>query len=299
MNSLAPIILFVYNRPEYTRQTIESLKKSQFASGSELFIYSDAAKTEKNKKLVAEVRDYIKTINGFRKVIIKESKENKGLALSITSGVSEILNKYDNAIILEDDLELSPFFLKYMNEALSLYEKEEDVISIHGYVYPVKKKLPETFFLRGADCWGWATWKRGWKFYEDNASKLLSEITSKNLKDEFDFNRSYPYTKMLKNQIKGEIDSWAIKWYASAFVNNKLTLYPGKSLVRNVGTTVSSTHFEETNVYDVELSEVPVNVKNIEIKESVKEKKIFEEYFRSINSGIVKKGLKKIKTLLK
>jgi len=245
------------------------------------------------------VRDYIKTINGFRKVIIKESKENKGLALSITSGVSEILNKYDNAIILEDDLELSPFFLKYMNEALSLYEKEEDVISIHGYVYPVKKKLPETFFLRGADCWGWATWKRGWKFYEDNASKLLSEITSKNLKDEFDFNRSYPYTKMLKNQIKGEINSWAIKWYASAFVNNKLTLYPGKSLVRNVGTTVSSTHFEETNVYDVELSEVPVNVKNIEIKESVKEKKIFEEYFRSINSGIVKKGLKKIKTLLK
>ena len=299
MNSLAPIILFVYNRPEYTRQTIESLKKSQFASGSELFIYSDAAKTEKDKKLVAEVRDYIKTINGFRKVIIKESKENKGLALSITSGVSEILNKYDNAIILEDDLELSPFFLKYMNEALSLYEKEEDVISIHGYVYPVKKKLPETFFLRGADCWGWATWKRGWKFYEDNASKLLSEITSKNLKDEFDFNRSYPYTKMLKNQIKGEINSWAIKWYASAFVNNKLTLYPGKSLVRNIGTTVSSTHFEETNVYDVELSEVPVNVKNIEIKESVKEKKIFEEYFRSINSGIVKKGLKKIKTLLK
>ena len=299
MNSLAPIILFVYNRPEYTRQTIESLKKSQFASGSELFIYSDAAKTEKNKKLVAEVRDYIKTIDGFRKVIKKEGKENKGLALSITSGVSEILNKYDNAIILEDDLELSPFFLKYMNEALSLYEKEEDVISIHGYVYPVKKKLPETFFLRGADCWGWATWKRGWKFYEDNASKLLSEITSKNLKDEFDFNRSYPYTKMLKNQIKGEINSWAIKWYASAFVNNKLTLYPGKSLVRNVGTTVSSTHFEETNVYDVELSEVPVNVKNIEIKESVKEKKIFEEYFRSINSGIVKKGLKKIKTLLK
>ena len=295
----APILLFVYNRLIYTRITVESLKKNEFASESELFIYSDAAKTEKDKKLVAEVRDYIKTINGFRKVIIKESKENKGLALSITSGVSEILNKYDNAIILEDDLELSPFFLKYMNEALSLYEKEEDVISIHGYVYPVKKKLPETFFLRGADCWGWATWKRGWELFEDDAHTLFSEITSKNLKDEFDFNRSYPYTKMLKNQIKGEIDSWAIKWYASAFVNNKLTLYPGKSLVRNVGTTVSSTHFEETNVYDVELSEVPVNVKNIEIKESVKEKKIFEEYFRSINSGIVKKGLKKIKTLLK
>src|SRR3989304_1363090 len=143
---------------------------------SELFIYSDAAKTEKNKKLVAEVRDYIKTIDGFRKVIIKEGKENKGLALSITSGVSEILNKYDNAIILEDDLELSPFFLKYMNEALSLYEKEEDVISIHGYVYPVKKKLPETFFLRGEACWGWETGKRGGNFYEDKASNFLFKV---------------------------------------------------------------------------------------------------------------------------
>ena len=295
----APILLFVYNRLIYTRITVESLKKNEFASESELFIYSDAAKTEKDKKLVAEVRDYIGIVNGFRKVTIIEGDQNKGLALSITSGVTEILNKYDRAIILEDDLELSPYFLKYMNEALTLYENENEVISIHGYVYPVKKKLPETFFLKGADCWGWATWKRGWELYEDDAHTLFSEITSKNLKDEFDFNRSYPYTKMLKKQIKGEINSWAIKWYASAFINNKVTLYPGRSLVRNIGTTESSTHFEVTKVYEVDLSEDPVEVRKIEIKESTQAKKMFEEYFRSINPGIVKKGLKKIKTLLR
>jgi hypothetical protein len=295
----APILLFVYNRPGYTRITVESLKKNEFASESELFIYSDGAKSEQDKILVSEVRNYIKTINGFRKVTIIESNGNKGLALSITSGVTEILNKYDRAIILEDDLELSPFFLKYMNESLSVYEKEEDVISIHGYVYPIKKKLPETFFLKGADCWGWATWERGWKLYENDAEKLLKEIRKKSLQKEFDFNSSHPYTKMLEQQIKGEIDSWAIKWHASAFINDKLTLYPGKSLVKNIGTTGSSTHFSDTKVFDVNLSDKAIDVEKGEIKENNYGKKIFEEYFNSIKPGFIKKGWKKVKTLLK
>ncbi len=299
MLNRSPILLFVYNRLAYTRITIESLQKNELASESELYIYSDASKKSSDEILVKEVRDYIKTIYGFKKVIIKESKENKGLAVSVTGGVTEVLEKYDRTIILEDDLELSPYFLKYMNEALTLYENEDEVISIHGYVYPVKKKLPETFFLKGADCWGWATWKRGWNLYEDDAEKLLKEIKKRTLQNEFDLNGSYRYTKMLENQIKGEIDSWAIKWHASAFINNKFTLYPGKSLVRNIGTTGSSTHFAETKVFDIELSEAPVDVKKIEIKESDEAKKMFEEYFRSIDPGFVKKGMKKIKTLFK
>ncbi len=296
--NLAPIILFVYNRMRYTHQTVESLKKNDLANESELFIYSDAPKSEKDKKSVSEVRKYIKTINGFRNIVIKESQTNKGLAESITNGVTEIIEKYGKAIILEDDLILSPFFLKYMNEALNLYEAEENVISIHGYVYPVKKKLPETFFLRGADCWGWATWKRGWSLYEDDAEKLLIEISERNLESEFDFNGSYDYTKMLKQQIKGEIDSWAIKWYASAFINDKITLYPGRSLVRNIGTTGSSTHFTNTKVFDVKLSETPVDIKKIKIKEDEKAKRIFEEYFKSIKPNFLKIGFQKAKKLI-
>lgn len=296
--NLAPIILFVYNRLGYTHQTIESLKKNDLAKESELFIYSDAPKWKKDKKPVSEVREYIRTINGFKSITIKENQINKGLAASVTTGVTEIIEKYGKAIILEDDLELSPFFLKYMNDALNVYEAEEDIISIHGYVYPVKKRLPETFFLRGADCWGWATWKRGWKLYEDDAEKLLSEISERNLEREFDFNGSYDYTKMLNQEIKGEIDSWAIKWYASAFINGKLTLYPGRSLVRNIGTTGSSTHFANTEVFDVKLSETPVDIKKIKIKEDEKTKKIFEEYFKSIKPNFLKVGFQKAKRLI-
>jgi len=297
--NLAPIILFVYNRPGYTHQTIESLKKNELAKESELFIYSDAPKLEKDKKSVSEVREYIRTINGFKNVVIKESQTNKGLAASVTTGVTEIVEKYGNAIILEDDLELSPFFLKYMNEALNIYEAEENVISIHGYVYPVKKKLPETFFLRGADCWGWATWKRSWKFYEDDAKKLLKEISERNLEREFDFNGSYDYTKMLNHQIKGEIDSWAIKWYASAFITDKLTLYPGRSLVKNIGTEGLGTHVQSTKAFDSDLSEIPVEINKIKVSENREARKAFEEYFNSIKPIFFKKGFQRVRRLLR
>ncbi|OGU74880.1 MAG: glycosyl transferase [Ignavibacteria bacterium RBG_16_34_14] len=297
--NLAPIILFVYNRPRYTKQTIDSLSKNSLAKESELFIYSDAPKSQKDKKSVSEVREYLKTINGYKNVVIKESQINKGLAKSITSGVTEIVERYGKAIVLEDDLFLSAFFLKYMNEALRLYESEKDVISIHGYVYPVKEKLPETFFLRGADCWGWATWNRGWSLYQDSAERLLKQIMRGNLEREFDFNESYNYIKMLKQQIKGEIDSWAIKWYASAFVNEKLTLYPGRSLVKNIGTEGLGTHVQSTKAFDSDLSEIPIKIDKIKISENIEARKIFEEYFRSIKLNLFNRGLKRVESQIK
>lgn len=300
MNSIvSPIILFVYKRPQHTKQTVESLLKNNLAGESDLFIYSDAAKSEKTQNLVVEVRKYLKTINGFKDITIIESEINLGLASSVTKGVSEVVNHFGKAVILEDDMLLSPFFLKYMNEALSVYEEEEKVISIHGYVYPVKQKLHETFFLRGADCWGWATWKRGWKLYENDAQKLLSEIERRKLESEFNFNDTYDYMKMLKQQIKGEIDSWAIKWYASAFINDRLTLYPGRSLVKNIGADDLGTHLYSTSDYDTELSETPIKVEKNNPEENKKAYDAFAEYFRTIKPGLLKKGIIKARTYLK
>ena len=150
-------------------------------------------------------------------------------------GVSEVIKKYGIIIVLEDDIITSRYFLKYLNQGLNLYENEYDVISIHAWAYPVKKILPETYFLKGADCQGWATWKRGWELFEPDGQKLLNEIEAKNLIKEFDFSGSYPYTQMLKDQIAGKNSSWAIRWYASAFLKNKLTLYPKESLIYNTG----------------------------------------------------------------
>jgi len=240
--TLSPIALFVYNRPGHTKKTVDALSRNLLAAESDLYIFSDGAKPNASDKRVFEVREYIKTITGFKSVTRIERDSNMGLAANIMVGIQQVIDAHGKVIVLEDDLVTSPFFLKYMNDGLQIYENEQQVISIHGYVYPVRYVLPETFFLRGADCWGWATWKRGWDFFEPDSNILLQKILETNQSQNFDFNGSYPYTQRLTDQIEGKTNSWAIRWYASAFLNNKFTLYPGKSLVSNIGGDGSGTH---------------------------------------------------------
>jgi hypothetical protein len=275
--NLAPIVLFTYKRLWYTKQTVEALQNNLYAEQSHLFIFSDGPKTEKDELKVKEVRKYLKTIKGFKNIEIIERDKNWGLANNIIDGITKVVNQYGRVIVLEDDLVTSPYFLKFMNDGLNIYEEEEKVISIHGYVYPIKG-LPEIFFLRGADCWGWATWKRGWDLFEKDGKKLLDELVKRKLTKLFDFNGAYPYTKMLKDQAEGKVDSWAIRWYASAFIHEKLTLYPGISLVKHIGDL--GTHIKGNTWWlDVELSEKPIFVKRIPPIEDPQIRKKFENFF--------------------
>lgn len=177
----APIALFVYNRLQHTRQTVEALVKNDLAAESELFVFSDGPRSEGDRESVEAVRKYLASINDFKLITVVERETNFGCAASIIGGITEIVNRYGQIIIVEDDIVTSPYFLRYMNEALEFYRDEERVVCIHGYLYPVKKKLPDTFFLKGADIWGWATWKRGWDLYENDSQKLLDELTERNL----------------------------------------------------------------------------------------------------------------------
>ena len=288
-NSLAPITLFVYNRPIHTKRTVEALQKNSLATESDLFIYSDGPKDEVDKEKVNSVREYLRTINGFKSVKIVERTKNWGLAKSIISGVTEIVNKYGRVIALEDDLVTSPYFLQYINEALTFYENDNRVISVHGYNYPVVGILPETFFLRGADCWGWATWKRGWDLFETDGKKLLTELESRNLMRQFDLDGTYSFSGMLKRQIAGLNNSWAVRWHASAFLVDKLTLYPGKSLVENIGQDKSGTHISSGKIYKANISENPVTVGNIPIEENKGARQAIIEYLLSQHPGIIEK----------
>jgi len=249
--NLAPIILFVYNRPRHTEQTLNALADNQLADQSVLYIYADGPKDGVTKQVLDDIRQtraLIKQQKWCKEVFVIESEYNRGLANSVIHGVTEITNKHGRAIVLEDDLVTHPFFLKYMNNYLEMYQDDESVISVHGFMYPIKKEIDSPFFLRGADCWGWATWKRGWDLFEPNGQLLLDQLVSRRLTNEFNFNNSYNYTSLLVTQITGGVDSWAIRWYASAFLANKLTLYPPFTLVHNIGFDGSGTH--QDNIAD-------------------------------------------------
>ncbi|MCX6276047.1 MAG: glycosyltransferase family 2 protein [Bacteroidetes bacterium] len=292
----APVALFVYNRPLHTRRTLMSLSMCGEALETDLFIFCDGLKngaTEDVKKSVEEVRKVIRERKWCRNVEIIESAVNKGLSRSVIAGATEIVNRFEKIIVLEDDMEVSPFFLKYMNEGLALYERDEAVISLTGYCWPVKEKLPETFFLLGTYCWGWATWKRGWDLFDPDGSKLLRQLEEKNLTSLFDFNDSHFYTRMLKDQVEGKNDSWALPWYAAAFLQHKLTLIPGRSLVRNTGIDGTGVHSGESDEWAVELSSTPVEVARIPLEDSTPGRGAVTAFFRSMKRNSLPERLKR------
>lgn len=292
----AQIVLFVHTRLHHTRCTIDALLNNIDVEKHDLIIYSDSYQSDAQREEVENVRSYLRTISGFRSVKIRHRKTNFGLSKSIVNGVSEVLTETDRVIVLEDDMVTSPYFLMYMNEALARYEDDDRVVSIHGYVYPVSGTLPEFFFLKGADCWGWATWRRGWSIYNPNGKHLYDQLHKRKLLKQFDFNGAYKYSDMLKDQIKGKNDSWAVKWYASAFLANKLTLYPGRSLVQNIGNDSSGTHCCTSNCMNVELSKSAIVLSDVPVEPSESANKEFKEFFLSIRKSLFDRIVEIIKS---
>lgn len=287
MIQLAPIALFTYNRPVHTRQTIDALLKNKYASESDLIIFSDAPKNDADGDGVRQTRAYLRGITGFRSINLIERAENMGLAANIIDGVTQVVNEYGRIIVLEDDLLTSSFFLKYMNEALTMYEDVDEVISVHGYVYPIKRQLPENFFLIHTDSLGWGTWKDKWVYFNPNGEELLRQLTQKRLLRQFNFDESYDFAKMLRRQIKGENNSWAIRWYASAFLENKLSLFPGRSLVFHNGGDNTGTNCVYESWLDVDLSESPINLRpQLPLIESIEARHAYVDFFRSLRIPI-------------
>ena len=298
--TFSPIALFTYNRPYHTQKTVEALQQNSLSAQSDFFIFSDGPKDDITAGRVQEVRNYLKTIRHFKTVTVIERKSNFGLSANILDGVQQIISKSGKVIVLEDDLPTSPFFLEYMNEGLDMYENDKDVISINGYIYPVTEKLPDTFFLRGADCLGWATWKRGWDLFQPDGSLLLKRLIESGQIAQFEFDGNYPYVQMLKDQIAGKNNSWAIRWYASAFLEKKYTLYPGRSLVSNIGGDGSGTNNGVEFSSPVPFSPDPVKVTRIDVVQNAEAYRAFANYHRKTMHPSVSNRIKrKLRIILK
>lgn len=245
MSSLAPIALFVYKRPEHTRKTIESLIRNREFIDSSFYVFCDGPRSSLDIESIQKTRAVVKSFKINNITLIEQSK-NLGLAKSIIAGVTDICNRFDRVIVLEDDLVVSPFFLEYMNQALDKYECNPEVMQISGHMFPVKLDLREddALFLPFATSWGWATWNNCWKQFDVamSSSVLQNLKTDKYLANKFNLDGSYPYFKILNKHFLREVDSWAIVWYSSIFMLEGLVLYPSQTLVKNIGLDGSGEH---------------------------------------------------------
>jgi hypothetical protein len=264
IQSFAPVLFFGFNRPDHTQKTLQALSENLFAKETDLIAYLDGPKNSENERECREVeRTVLKFKSKFKSLTLIRKTRNLGLANSIIEGVSHAFLSHESVIVLEDDLVTSRYFLKFMNIGLSNYRENQEVGSIHGYLYPGIQVSENPFFLKGADCWGWATWSNRWKFFEPDGKVLLSKLESRKLDFEFDLDGAYPFTQMLRDQIAGKNNSWAIRWHASAFLNSLITLYPGIPLVANIGFDGSGTHTGQSTIYEVALSQTEPSYRKI------------------------------------
>lgn len=252
-NNLAPISLFVYNRLEETKQTIEALKQNFLASESELFIFSDGPKNEVAIEKVENVRSYIKSITGFKSIEVFESDENKGLANSIIQGVSKIIKKYGKIIVLEDDLITTPNFLNFMNQALAFYKKDVNIYTINGYsplIENIEEMNDKVYFHSRTCSWGWATWCDRWdeNIFNKRQIKEYLEVNT-GILEKFKKENGNDVERMLLGTLTGENDSWYIRWVFHNFLNNKQSVFPVLSKIVNIGFNVNATHCDGISAY--------------------------------------------------
>ena len=273
----APVILFVYNRPHLVRQTLESLMANHLSKESELFIYADGPKPNSSDiqlSKIQEVRKIIAERKWCGKVNIIESDQNIGLASSVINGVSKIVNKFGNAIIVEDDVILSPFFLTFMNDGIEMYKDDPKVLSIGSWNYFSKSNSfsKDTFFFRFPDTKGWATFERAWKLFEKDPKIALEKLKSKGMLNAFNADLNYPYfTKMLEAQIEHKINSWAIRWTATGLIHDMVSLFPKYSLSKDVGFGSDATHDTSVHDYNKDLLvyQDRINVEKIEVTDNL------------------------------
>jgi Glycosyl transferase family 2 len=286
----APIVVFAYNRPHYLLETLQSLQANNEAEKSKLFIYCDGPKVNCTEAKLKQI-EQVHLIAGREKwcgdVSVIISPVNKGLASSIIEGVTEIVNKYGKVIILEDDLVVSEYFLRYMNEALIKYEHNDEIASVTGYNYPLK--LPngpdyrETFFIKTICTLGWGVWKRSWQIFNNDAVFLLKEIKSKKLDYEFNFGNTGTYIKMLKNVINGKVSSWGVRWYASVFLSDKLTLFPSHSLINHIGNDGTNVKVDSSNLFGNSVYNKPIIDFEDSIVENTNYRNLFSAHFYKYN----------------
>lgn len=261
MQSFAPIVIFAFNRPKQLQATLKSLAKNPESEESDLFIFIDGPRKDKagEKSLVAEVKSVATGATGFKNVMIRESTANKGLGPSIIAGVSDVIAKYGSAIVLEDDLIVQPNFLAFMNLGLTQYKDERKVWSICGYTNKVKapKDYPyDAYFCTRSSSWGWATWKDRWESV-DWSFDHWDEWKTK--KKEFVKWGGSDCFSMLESCKEGRNKSWAIRFCFNQFLQNKVSLFPVKSLVMNDGFDGMGTNCKKYSRFKYELMDVSID----------------------------------------
>ncbi|EEW0683126.1 TPA: hypothetical protein RVT89_000332 [Escherichia coli] len=301
MNNISPVVVFVYSRPEHTKKMLSALSQNSLSECTDLIIYSDGAKSEKDKPGVYAVRQLIRKLTGFRSITIVEQEQNVGLAQNIIQGVTKVVKQYGRVIVLEDDIITSPYFLKYMNDALDMYADIKEVASISGSSYPVtiNNNLESTYLLRIPLCWGWATWDDRWRMFKKDINSV--NLISKDVKNYINFDGAFNFFDQATLNAKGKLNTWFIFWYITLASHKWLTLFPSKVMAKNIGYDGTGENCNGDDIYkDILIDNEPLE---LELKKDLTESYDYYlahlHYFRKNQQNFIYKIYSFVKKIVK
>lgn len=245
--TLAPVVMFVYNRPDHTRRAWEALCRNAEFADTPVYIYADAAANEDAVRGVRAVRQYLQGLqHADLHLILRE--ENYGIERNEVNGITTVIRAHGKAVIVEDDIEAGPYFLRYMNLALDRYANEQQVYAITAYsIFSSEQaaRLPEYGFLRAPVNWGWATWADRWSQNLDTIDDADVERLRKDARMQREFNNGEFSSDILLSQSKRGAYTWDTIWYWVIFKNRGLVLRTAYALCDNIGTDGSGVHFND------------------------------------------------------
>ncbi len=262
----APIALFVFARPDHTARTLAALTANSLASQSDLIVFHDGPRADTDLRAHQQTADIVRQASGFRSVRYVLRPQNRGLAQSLYSGVSEVLKEHDRVIVVEDDLVTAPHFLTFMNQALTHYRDMQEVWHVSGWNYAIDPAgLGDAFFWRVMNCWGWATWTDRWQHFEFDRKQIAAGFDRQSRR-RFNIDGAYDFHRQIRDNLDGKIQTWAIFWYATIFQHGGLCLNPACTLVENIGLDSSGENCDDKPVVQhlaqvqdsFELPETPV-----------------------------------------
>ena len=277
------VLFFAYNRPLHLEKTLTQALTVNSDAARKFFVIVDGPKNDQDK---LEIEKIIRLLSLFPSVTPIFRKTNLGLEKNITLGVTQLMNDFGSLIVLEDDILIKDEFFDFFDYNLNKYRFSNEVASIQGYSPELGNLAVDDYFLRGADCWGWGTWKRNWNLYCNSGLILLNKLKKMKLLKEFDLNNTFPYSDMLRGEVLSLVESWAIKWHASMFIQNKSSLHPYPSLITNIGLDGSGSNTKDIKFWtqyadnSTKFSEPFPNNSHKNDEEMLK---ILESFYRSQN----------------
>jgi hypothetical protein len=256
-DEFAPIALFVYNRPDHARQTVDALRVNDFAERSDLFVFADGAKSSEGVAAVNSTRKYARKVEGFKSVTVVERERNFGLSRSVITGVGQLCSEFGKAIVVEDDVITAPDFLRFMNRGLQRYAGEPRVMSVCAFNPPLAPPASypfDTFCSYRFSCWGWATWKDRWEKADWAVTDYAQFATDRAKRKKFDLGGD-DLSWLLNLHMRGEIDSWDTVWAYTHFKHGALAVLPVESKSYNIGLDGSGVHCKHVSMEQSSIGE--------------------------------------------